>query len=144
MLSREQFFLNLLFNKYLDQILNNSPTAGNNLGYKHKAEFGLKRSGQLNPMYGKNLSHQFILMQKRNKEGKNNPQFRVKKSAITIKKQTKLVYVYNSIDRSYIGTYSTVKCTKEFKMGKDTLSKYLLNKLPFKGKLFLRVKLHNF
>jgi hypothetical protein len=38
MLSREQFYLNLLFNKNLDKILNNS--AGNNLGYKHKAEFG--------------------------------------------------------------------------------------------------------
>ena len=40
---------------------------------------------------------------------------------------------------SYIGSYSTVQCSKEFNMGKDTLSKYLLNVNPFKGKIFSRV-----
>jgi len=37
---------------------------------------------------------------------------------------------------SYIGSYSTVQCSKEFNIGKDTLSKYLLNGNPFKGKIF--------
>ena len=56
---------------------------------------------------------------------------------------TKLLYVYNSVDMSYIGSYSTVQCSKEFNMDKDTLSKYLLNGNPFKGKIFSRVLLHN-
>jgi len=45
-----------------------------------------------------------------NKIGVNNPQFGVIKSSDTIAKLTKLVYVYNSVDVSYIGSYSTVKC----------------------------------
>jgi len=64
------------------------------------------------------------------------PQFGVIKSSYTIEKLTKLVYVYNSVDMSYIGSYSTVQCSKEFNIGKDTLSKYLLNGNPFKGKIF--------
>lgn len=143
MLSREQFYLDLLFSKYKSLTLNNSPTAGSTLGFKHKPEFGLKRSGILNPMAGRPFSPAFIEMQKRNKVGINNPQFGKKKSASTIAKLTKLVYVYNNENMSYIGSYSTIQCLKEFKMGKDTLSKYLLKGVPFKGKLFSRVKLHN-
>jgi hypothetical protein len=83
-------------------------------------------------------------MQKRSKLGKNNPQFGVIKSANTIAKLVKLIYVYNSLDMSHVGTFSTVQCIKEFKMGLDTLHKYLLSKKPFKGRIFSRVKLHNF
>ena len=134
-------------------ILNNSPIItihyhdngtmadGSTLGFKPKSEFSLNRSGTLNPMA--KFSPEFIEMQKRSKIGVNNPQFGVIISPDTIVKLTKLVYVYNSVDKSYIGSYSTVQCSKEFNMGKDTLSKYLLNGFPFKGKIFSRVKLHN-
>ena len=37
------------------------------------------------------------------------PQFGV--ISDTIEKLTKLVYVYNSVDMSYIGSYSTVQCS---------------------------------
>jgi hypothetical protein len=57
---------------------------------------------------------EFIEMQKRNKFGVNNPQFGNVKSPATIAKLTKLVYVYNFVDLSYIGSYSTVQCSKEF------------------------------
>lgn len=73
MLSREQFFLDLLFNNYPLLILNNSPTAGTTLGFKHKDEFRLRRSGLLNPMYNKQLSDEFKYMQTRDKKGINNP-----------------------------------------------------------------------
>ena len=53
-----------------------------------------------------------------------------------------MVYVYESETKNFLGSYPTVKCAKEFKMGKDTLTKYLKNGLPFKGKIFSRVKLH--
>jgi len=49
-------------------------------------------------------------MQKRNKIGVQNPHFGVIKSSDTIAKLTKLVYVYNYVDMSYIGSYSTVQC----------------------------------
>jgi hypothetical protein len=143
MLLREQLYLDLLFSKYPTLTLNNSPTAGSTLGFKHKPQFGINRSGSLNPMSNRQFSHEFIERQKSSKVGKNNPQFGVIKSATTISKLTKLVYVYNSVNMSYIGVYSTVQCSKKFNMGKDTLSKYLLNGNPFKGKIFSRVKIHN-
>jgi hypothetical protein len=80
-------------------------------------------------------------MQVRNKKGKNNPNYGIIKNPETICKRTKLVYVYDYTTRNLNGYFSTVQCSKEFKMGKDTLTKYLNNGLPFKGKLFSRIKL---
>jgi group I intron endonuclease len=141
MLDREQFYLNILFRKYSEYRLNNSPTAGNTLGFRHTDKFKLSRSGKLNPMYGKNFSAEFIKMQVRNKAGINNLQYGVKKSGATKAKLTKVVYVYDYETKNLIGSYSTVQCSKYFKMGKDTLTKYLKNGLPYKNKLFSRKKL---
>lgn len=41
---------------------------------------------------------------------------------------------------SLIGQYSTVNCSRQFKMGKDTLTKYIKSGLPYKGKIFSREK----
>ena len=144
MLSREQFYLDILFKTYPLLTLNKSPTAGNTLGFKHTAvlRLGLRRSGTLNPMSDKQLSPEFVFMQKRDKKGINNPQFGNKKSPTTYAKLIKLVYVYNSEDMSFIGAYPTVECFKKFNIGKDTLSKYLRSGLPFKGKIYTRTKLH--
>lgn len=76
-------------------------------------------------MFGKVLSSEFVSMQTRDRKGNNNPMFGVVKSSITLAKLRKLVYVYDYESRNLIGKYSTVDCSKEFKMGKDTLSKYL-------------------
>jgi hypothetical protein len=84
----------------------------------------------------------FLQMQNRNKSGSNNPNFGRIKTQSTIVKITKLVYVYNSLDMSYIGEFSTVKCSKHYNMGKDTLTKYIKKGIPFKGKIFSREKLH--
>jgi hypothetical protein len=121
--------------------LNKSPTAGTTLGFKHTKEFKLNRTGRLNPMFGKPFSIEFLQMQSRNKVGINNMQFGLKKSKETLAKITKLVYVYESKTKELIGIYSTVNCSKEFKMGKDTLTKYLKNGLPYKNKIFSRIKL---
>ena len=80
-------------------------------------------------------------MQNKNRSGENNPLFGKVKSPSTILKITKLVYVYNCLDMALIGEFSTVKCSKEFKMGKDTLKKYIDRGLPYKGKIFSRIKL---
>lgn len=149
LLEREQFYLNILFNQNKEKsslsVLNLAPTAGNTLGFKHSEEFKLNRSAELNPMYGRAFSPEFLNMQTRNKKGKNNPMYGIKKSAVTIAKLHKLVYVYDSETQKFIGAYPTVKCSKEFKMGKDTLTKYLNNggsPRPYKNKIFSRIKLH--
>lgn len=141
MLDREQFYLKILFNNYFQCGLNNSPTAGSTLGFKQTDKFKFNRSGKLNPMYGKNFATEFIKMQVRNKAGINNPQYGIKKSTSTIAKLTKWIYVYDYETKNLIGTYSTVQCSKHFKMGKDTLTKYLKNGQPYKNKLFSRKKL---
>ena len=79
MLEREQFYIDILFSKYNTHKLNNSPSAGMTLGFKHDNDFKLNRSGHLNPMYGKTFSKEFINMQNRDKKGKNNPMYGFKK-----------------------------------------------------------------
>jgi hypothetical protein len=49
-------------------------------------------------MFGREKSKEFIEMQTRDKSGSNNPLYGKIKSASTIAKLTKLVYVYNSED----------------------------------------------
>jgi len=140
LLSREQYYLDKLFNKYPNLVLNLSKVAGYTKGYKHKSEFSLSRKGHLNPMFGISKSKEFIEMQLIDKKGSNNPLFGKIKSPSTLAKITKIVYVYNCLDMSLIGEYSTVNCAKKFKMGHDTLTKYIKSGLPYKGKIFSREK----
>ena len=55
MLSREQLYLDLLL-RNVDSSLNKSPAAATTFGFKHKPEFGLNRSGLLNPMTARKFS----------------------------------------------------------------------------------------
>jgi hypothetical protein len=116
-LEREQYYLNILFTKFLDRKLNISPTAGTTLGLKHSAKFKLNRKGKLNPMSSKIFSSEFVLMKTKDKKGKNNPMFGVVKSPATRAKLQKLVYVYEAETLKKIGVFSTVNCSKHFKMG---------------------------
>ena len=141
LLKKEQFYLNIIFKNNKKQILNLSSTAGSTLGYKHSLKFKLNRTGKLNPMFGKNFSQEFLAMQTKDKTGINNPMFGKQKSQTTIKKLQKMVYVYNIENKKLIGTYPTVECSKFFKIGKDTLRKYINTNIPFKGKIFSHTKL---
>jgi group I intron endonuclease len=140
LLVREQFYLDIVFITHNNIKLNLAPTAGNTLGFKHAPEFGLSRLGKGNPMYGREFSPEFLAMQTRDKTGANNPQYGVIKTSETVAKLTKLVYVYNAVDNTFLGEFSTVNCAKEFKIGKDTLQKYLKTGLPFKGLIYTRTK----
>lgn len=142
LLSREQFYIDKLFNLYPNLVLNLSRQAGSTKGYKHKPSFSLNRMGELNPMFGRMKSPEFLEMQNRDRSGSNNPQFGTKKSMDTIEKLTKYIYVYNSSDLSLVGVFGTVACSKEFNMGKDTLTKYLNSGLAYKGKIFSNNKLN--
>ena len=140
-LEREQFYLDILFNKYSDKKLNLSPKAGSTLGFKHSLNFKLSRQGSLNPMHGKIFSCEFLHMQTKDKTGQNNPMYGKIKSLETRLKTTKLVYVYDVISYALIGIFSTVNCKKRFNIGYSTLKKYLLNKRPYKGNIFSYTKL---
>lgn len=89
-------------------------------------------------MFGKPKSVEFIAMQSRDISGANNPQFGVVKSATTIAKLTKLVHVYDASTMELIGSYATTAVFKQFSIGKDTLTKYILSGKPYKGKIFTR------
>lgn len=141
LLAAEQEFIDLAFQGNPLLRLNSSPISGSTLGLKWTTAQRTMRSGPLNPMHGKVLSAEFLAMQDRDKSGANNPQYGVVKSSLTIAKLTKLVYVYDlENNNTFIGEFSTVNCSKHFSIGKDTLRKYLQNGLPFKGKLFTRIK----
>lgn len=142
LISREQYYIDKLFSLYPYLALNLSPQAGSTKGYKHKASFSLNRMGVLNPMFGLPKSPEFLEMQRRDKSGSNNPQFGIKKSLNTRDKLTKYVYVHNSSDLILIGVFGTVACAKEFKIGKDTLTKHLKSGLPYKGRIFSYIKLN--
>lgn len=138
-LEREQYYLNILFDKFYESKLNLSPTAGTTLGFKHSDIFKSNRKGTLNPMFGKTFSPEFLAMQTRSKKGINNPMYGTIKSSATKAKIQKLIYVYEADTLKLIDVLPTVKCIKQFKLGTDTLTKYLNNRLPFKGKIFSRV-----
>lgn len=140
--SREQFYLDILFDKYSKLTLNLAKIAGSTKSYKHKPEFGLNRKGNLNPNLDLKKSKELIEMQFKNKKSKKNPLFGKIKSSSTLTKLIKIVYVYNHSDMSLIGQYSTVNCSKEFKMGNNTINKYIKSGLPYKGKIFTRKKLN--
>ena len=93
-------------------------------------------------MSSREKSPEFLEMQKRDRTGYNNPMFAKRKTLETIKKLVKIVSVYDYNTKELLGEFSTVNCSKEFNMGKDTLSKYIKNGLPFKGKIFRRNKKH--
>ena len=150
LMAKEQYYLDLLTPEY-----NILKKAGSFLGFVHSEETIAKfRKIGINRFYSnehkaklialnkkKYESKEFLEMQQKDKKGENNPLFGKIKTASTLAKITKIVYVYNSIDNSLIGEFSTVGCSKFFKMGKDTLTKYLNNGLPYKNKIFSRKKL---
>jgi hypothetical protein len=85
------------------------------------------------------FSPEFIEAQKRDKSGANNPQFGVVKSAATIAKLTKLVHVYKADSLAYLGGYKTIDCFTEFKIGKDTLTKRIIDGKAHNSFIFTRV-----
>jgi|SRR4051812_3213443 hypothetical protein len=103
----------------------------------------IEQAGKLNPMFGKEFSPEFIFMLTRNKKGNYFPLFGTKKSYSIIAKLVKLVYVYNAEDLSFLGSYSTVNCSKVCKLGKDILYKYLDSEIPYKGKIYSRKPLNS-
>nr|YP_009710704.1 GIY-YIG homing endonuclease [Amanita phalloides]QFZ98652.1 GIY-YIG homing endonuclease [Amanita phalloides]WLF85163.1 hypothetical protein [Amanita phalloides] len=65
MLSREQYYLDIIFKYDKNMNMNNYPTAGTILGFKHPPSLGLNRSGYLNPMSNKIFSPEFLAMHKK-------------------------------------------------------------------------------
>jgi group I intron endonuclease len=116
----------------------NNPFYGRTHSQEQILAFSAMKMGELNPMFGRAKSPEFIHMQTRDKSGPNNPQYGVVKSASTIAKLTKLVHVYDAESLVLLGSHSTTAVCKQFKIGNDTLYKYLASGLPYKGRIYRR------
>lgn len=123
-------------------------TAGSSLGFKHALESLAKMSGvkkgELNPMFGKEKSPEFIAMQcGENKRGKNNPSYG-KPSLPHFSKyiQPKPVYVYDSVSKELLMSFpeGIVVATKALKIGYHPLKRCCISEpkevfTPRKGPL---------
>jgi len=135
-LMREDYYLSSYLPEY-----NILQKGSSSLNYKHSLETRakIKTKALMRDKSTIVYSKEFLLKQKGNKYGVNNPMFGKTWNEERRKKFTKPVYVYDSKTNNLISYYSeTVKATKELKIGYHTLRKYIELKKPFKGKLFSR------
>lgn len=102
----------------------------------------LAKIGELNPMYQREKSPEFIEQMYKDKHGSNNPMWGKTHSEDTLNKMRKGVYVYDALTMELIKEYkSTLFAKKDLRMGYDTLKKYLDTNKPFKGKIFSSIPL---
>jgi len=91
------------------------------------------KTGELNPMFGKDKSQEFLAMQKgENKKGVLNPMFgRLLQPSFAKFVEPTPVYVYNSVNKELLMSFpeGIVMAKKTLKMGYDTL-KRLCNSNP--------------
>jgi group I intron endonuclease len=93
--------------------------------------------GELNPMFGKEKSPQFIEQMYKDKSGVNNPMFGKTHSAETLKKLRNNVYVYNSNNKQLEKVYEgIVIASKDLKISYETLKKYCKSNEVYKNKIF--------
>ena len=110
-------------------------------GKKHteltKKNLSESRKGENNPMYGKPKTSEFISYMTKDRKGENNPMYGKPKSAETLLKLRKCIYVYDKESGVLITKYESFKAAiLDLRMGKDTLRKYAISNLPYKGKIF--------
>ena len=98
----------------------------------------MKKLGNLNPMFNKGKSPEFIEQMNKNKSGKNNPMFGKTHSEVTLNKLRKKLYVYDAETMLLIKEYNgIVKAKKSLRIGYDTLLKYAKNKKYLKIKFLV-------
>jgi len=92
--------------------------------------------GELNPMFNKEKSKEFITHMYKDRSGSNNPMFGKIKSEKTLAKLRKKVYVYDS-SRQFIKCYdSVVFAVKDLHIAAETIKKYLDTDKLYKDKYF--------
>ena len=147
-LEREKYYLDWALKTYGLAVLNMLNIPGSSQGYKHTEESLLKMSelkkGDLNPMFNKPKSAAFIAEHIRDKSGINNPMFGKTKSEETLSKLRKMIFVYD-VTQNYklLGVYTTVMCTRIFKLCNNTLAKRIKNREIHNGKYFFTKELYN-
>jgi len=126
-LSREQYYLDLIFSLDESNTYNILKIAGSSLGYLHTEEtktlMSKVFSGENNPMFGKTFTHSAVT-----------------KAKISTAKGT-AIYVYDSnglLEKSFT---SANKAALYFLVSKDTILKYARNGIIFKEKWILSTSL---
>jgi group I intron endonuclease len=94
------------------------------------------KKGELNPMFNKEKSKEFIEHMNKDRKGINNPMFGKSKSEDTLAKLRKKVYIYDN-NKEFIKSYDSVgKAVKELHISSETIKKYLNTNKLYKDKYF--------
>lgn len=92
--------------------------------------------GDLNPMFNKIKSKEFLAHMNKDRKGSNNPMYGKPKSEATLAKLRKKVYIYDS-SRQFIKCYDSVgSAVKDLRIAAETLRKYLDTEKLYKEKYF--------
>lgn len=92
--------------------------------------------GDLNPMFNKTKSKEFLAHMNKDGSGSNNPMYGKPKSEATLAKLRKKVYLYDS-SRQFIKCYDSVgSAVKDLHIAAETIKKYLDTDKLYKDKFF--------
>lgn len=117
------------------------PNAASSLGFTHSPEtkelLSKNRKGSLNPMFGKQLSPEFLAQQTRDKTGVNNPVYGTTWSQDKREFFSHRIYVFSAETKELLTSYLGLKVAKkDLHMGHDTLKKYIASGKPYKGRIY--------
>jgi group I intron endonuclease len=146
-LSREQYFLDLLFSVELGlNTYNILQIAGSSLGYRHTDESLDKMSGDNHYFFGKSHTVETLAKMSEAKSSENNPMFGKTHSADTLTKMSLAkgggtIYVYD-IQDTLVYTFSSArKAALHFESSHITIGKYVRNGKLFQNKWKLSLSL---
>jgi group I intron endonuclease len=136
-LVKEDYYLSTYLPEY-----NILAKGSSSLNYKHSVEVREKLRAKALKRDKNTIvySKEFLLQQKSNKFGINNPMFGTKWTDEKRIKIAKPIYVYDSNTLNLLNYYTeTIKVLKDLKMSHHTLKRCLLTNESFKGKIFSRI-----
>ena len=92
--------------------------------------------GDLNPMFNKIKSKEFLAHMNKDRKGSNNPMYGKPKSEATIAKLRKKVSIYNS-SRQFMKCYDSLGyAVKDLRIAAETIKKYLDTDKLYKDQYF--------
>lgn len=94
------------------------------------------KKGELNPMFNKEKSKEFIEHMNKDRKGVNNPMFGKSKYEETLSKIRKKVYIYDN-NKNFIKSYDSLGiAVKDLHIASETIRKYLDTNKLYKDKYF--------
>jgi group I intron endonuclease len=151
-LSREQYYLDLIFSEDKPNTFNILKVAGSPLGNKlsedTKAKIREALLGKNSPNYGKSFSKNTKALMSKAKSGENNPMYGKTPSAETIKKLSiakggGIIYVYDIHGTLVYSFSSGRKAAEFFECHNQTIMRHIKNQKIFKKQWILSISENN-